>query len=228
MVHIYGVTKVFPGNVKALTGVDLSVSKGDFVFVVGPSGAGKSTLLSLIYRGTLPTRGQVLVAGKNVTRLRWRDVPFLRRKIGVVFQDFKLLPERTTYQNVAFALEVTEASCREISRKVPAALEMVGLTQRAHAMPHELSGGEQQRVAIARAIVNDPIVLIADEPTGNLDPDTSAGIMDLLCQINARGTTVVMATHNEGIVDRMRKRVVELEFGRVVRDEVRGAYRHEA
>ncbi len=227
MVHMYGVTKVYPGDVVALDGVDLSVEKGDFVFIVGQSGAGKSTLLSLIYRGATPSRGQVLVAGKNVIRLKRREVPVFRRKIGVVYQDFKLLPERTVFENVAFALEVIEAPPKEISRKVLAALEMVGLAHKADSLPGQLAGGEQQRVAIARAVVNDPLIVVADEPTGNLDPDTSAGIMGLLSDINCRGTTVIMATHNQLIVDRMRKRVIEVEAGRVVRDERQGTYCHE-
>jgi cell division transport system ATP-binding protein len=228
LVNMYGVTKVYPGNVEALRGVNLNIDKGDFVFIVGPSGSGKSTLLSLIYRGTVPTRGHVLVAGRNVARLRWRDVPMLRRRIGVIFQDYKLLPDRSVYDNVAFALEVIEASPKEIEKKVPQALSMVGLAHKASAMPEELAGGEQQRVAIARAIVNDPLILVADEPTGNLDPDTTLDIMDLLCDINVRGTTVVMATHNHVVVDRMRKRVVQLERGMIVRDERWGAYCHEA
>lgn len=227
MVHMYGVTKVYPGDVVALAGVDLSVEKGDFVFIVGQSGAGKSTLLSLIYRGATPTKGQVLVGGRNVIRLKRREVAVFRRKIGVVYQDFKLLPERSVYENVAFALEVIEAPQKEIARKVSAALDMVGLSHKANSLPGQLAGGEQQRAAIARAIVNDPLIVVADEPTGNLDPDTSAGIMALLSDINCRGTTVIMATHNQLIVDRMRKRVVEMENGRVVRDERQGMYCHE-
>lgn len=228
MVQMYSVAKLYPGNVHALRGINLKVEQGDFAFVVGSSGAGKSTLLSLVYRGTTPTHGQVIVAGKNVTRMRWGEVPMLRRKIGVVFQDFKLLPDRNVYKNVAFALEVIEAPAKEISKRVMKALDMVGLADRASAMPNELSGGEQQRVAVARAIVNDPMILVADEPTGNLDPDTSQEIMDLLADINCLGATVLVATHNKAIVDRMRRRVVELEAGRIVRDERRGAYCHEA
>lgn len=224
MVKMYGVTRVYAGGAQALRGVNLSIDKGEFVFVVGPSGAGKSTLLSMIYRGTVPTNGQVWVAGRNVVRLRWREVPLLRRRIGIVFQDFKLLPDRSVYDNVAFALEVIEASPRDIAKRVPLALDMVGLSHKAQAMPDELAGGEQQRVAIARAIVNDPFIVIADEPTGNLDPDTSMDIMNLLCDINMRGTTVIMATHNQLVVDRLRRRVVQLDEGIVVRDELRGGY----
>jgi cell division transport system ATP-binding protein len=228
LVNMYGVYKAYPGNVEALRGVNLNIDKGDFVFIVGPSGSGKSTLLSMIYRGTVPTRGHVLVSGRNIARLRWREVPMLRRRIGVIFQDYKLLLDRSVYENVSFALEVIEASPKEIEKKVPQALSMVGLAHKASAMPGELAGGEQQRVAIARAIVNDPLILVADEPTGNLDPDTALDIMDLLCDINLRGTTVVMATHNQVIVDMMRKRVVQLERGMVVRDERWGAYCYEA
>lgn len=228
MVRMYGVTKVYPGDVVALDDVYLTVEKGDFVFIVGQSGAGKSTLLSLIYRGTVPTRGQVFVDGRNIVRLRRREVPLLRRKIGAIYQDFKLLPDRTVYDNVAFALEVIEAPPKDISRKVSQALEMVGLSGKATCLPDQLSGGEQQRVAIARAVVNDPLILVADEPTGNLDPETSNGIMALLSDVNCRGTTVIMATHNQAIVDRMRRRVVEIEAGRIIRDERQGTYCHEA
>ncbi|MEA4884444.1 MAG: cell division ATP-binding protein FtsE [Clostridia bacterium] len=228
MVHMYGVTKVYPGNVRALAGVDLSISKGDFVFIVGSSGAGKSTLLSMVYRGAVPTRGQVLVAGRNIARLRWHEIPMLRRKTGVVFQDFKLLLDRSVGDNVAFALQVIEAPPKDVARRVQTALEMVGLSHRASAMPNELSGGEQQRVAIARAIVNDPLILVADEPTGNLDPDTSMDIMGLLSDINRRGTTILMATHNQVIVDRMKRRVIQLDGGVIIRDEMRGSYCHEA
>jgi cell division transport system ATP-binding protein len=225
---MYGVTKVYASGAEALRGVDLSIDKGEFVFVVGPSGAGKSTLLAMVYRGMVPTQGQVWVAGRNIVRLRWREVPLFRRRIGVVFQDFKLLPDRSVYDNVAFAMEVIEASRRDIAKRVPLALDMVGLAHKAQAMPGELAGGEQQRAAIARAIVNDPLIVIADEPTGNLDPDTSMDIMNLLCDINLRGTTVIMATHNQLVVDRLRRRVVHLEDGVVVRDELRGGYCLEA
>lgn len=228
MVHMYGVSKVYSGDVVALEEVNLNIEKGDFVFIVGPSGAGKSTLLSMIYRGTMPTRGQVLVAGRNIVRLRWHEIPLLRRKIGAIYQDFKLLADKTVYENVAFALEVIEAHPKDIAKKVPQALEMVGLANRSNAMPGQLAGGEQQRVAIARAIVNDPLIVVADEPTGNLDPDTSNDIMCLLSDINCRGTTVIMATHNQAIVDRMRRRVVQIEGGRVVRDERQGFYCNEA
>lgn len=224
MIYLHNVSKVYPNGALALLNINLHIPPGDFVFLVGPSGAGKSSFMKLIIRQELPTEGQVVVDGKNVARLRRREVTLLRRKVGVIFQDFKLLPDRTVWENVAFALEVTEVSPREIRKKVPAVLELVGLSEKAGVFPHELSGGEQQRVSIARAIVNNPLVLLADEPTGNLDPETSLGIMDLLERINQRGTTVIMATHNREIVNRMKKRVVALEKGRVVRDERGGTY----
>ena len=204
--------------------MSVDVDKGEFVFLVGPSGSGKSTALRLVLRELRPTSGRVYVAGKEVNRLASWKVPRLRRQIGTVFQDFRLLQTKTVAQNVSFAMEVTGRSRREIKRWVPATLELVGLTDKADRMPTELSGGEQQRVAIARAMVNKPMILIADEPTGNLDPVTSKDITTLLERINQQGTTVVMATHDHGIVDQMRKRVVELEGGRVVRDEATGVY----
>jgi cell division transport system ATP-binding protein len=220
------VSKIYGNNVTALSNISFSISKGEFVFVVGPSGAGKSTLVKMIYREETPTSGIVVVNGVDLGRMRRRDVPRLRRTIGVVFQDFKLLPDRTVFENVAFALRVIEASKREIRRKVPAVLEMVGLGERSSDMPHHLSGGEQQRVALARAVVNNPSVIIADEPTGNLDPDTSWGIVALLSEVNRRGTTVIMATHDKPIVDSMRKRVIQMEGGSVVRDTPHGVYGH--
>jgi len=228
LIHFYNVTKIYPGGIKALTDVTLRIQKGEFVFLVGPSGAGKSTLTKLIYREEIPTRGQVLFNGKNITRMRPRDVPYLRRKIGMVFQDFRLLPQKTVFENVAFAMEVTGASGREIKKSVPKILDMVGLAQKAGVFPGHLSGGEQQRVSIARAIVNNPVLIIADEPTGNLDPETSWELMKLFLDINRRGTTIIMATHARDIVDAMKKRVVELAGGRVVRDEKEGTYRYEA
>lgn len=194
------------------------------VFIVGQSGAGKSTLFKLINRKELPTTGEVWVGRKSVPDLKKSEIPIFRRNVGMIYQDFKLLPNKTTFDNIAFALEVIEASRREILRQVPAVLELVGLRDKGKAYPHELSGGEQQRVSLARAIVNRPIVLMADEPTGNLDPETSWGIMDLLVEINRRGTTVLMATHNKDIVNRMRRRVIALEDGKIIRDEQRGAY----
>lgn len=227
VIELYQVCKTYPSRVTALSNVSLSIDKGEFVFVVGPSGAGKSTLIKLIYREELPSRGQVIVAGRNLARMRPRDIPYLRRNIGIVFQDFKLLPDRTVYDNVAFAMIVTEAAPREIRKRVPAVLELVGLKDRGGALPAELSGGEQQRVSLARALVNNPALIIADEPTGNLDHDTSWGIMKLLNEINRFGTTVIMATHARAIVNAMQKRVIALEKGQVVRDEARGAYGNE-
>jgi cell division transport system ATP-binding protein len=227
MIRFYGVTKVYPNGVKALDNINLHIRKGEFLFLVGPSGAGKSTLTKLIFREELPTRGQVLFNGRNVARMRSREVPYLRRRIGMVFQDFRLLPQKTVFENVAFALEVTGASSRDIKRRVPEVLKLVGLEDKAGMLPAHLSGGEQQRVGIARAIVNNPVLLIADEPTGNLDPETSWGLMELFQQINKAGTTIIMITHAREIVDAMKKRVVALESGRIVRDEEGGGYSRE-
>lgn len=225
MIHLTGVTKVLGKHV-ALRDVNLHIPKGEFAFLVGPSGAGKSTLLRLLYREELPTVGEVWVNDRNLNLLRPRDVPFLRRRIGIVFQDFenKLLPNRTVFDNVAYALLVTEASRREMNRRVPAVLDLVGLADKARSLPHQLSGGEKQRVVLARAMVNNPVLLLADEPTGNLDPQTALEIMGLLTEINRRGTTVVVATHAEYIVNTFRKRVIALREGCVVRDEERGLY----
>lgn len=228
MIEFYDVSKVYSNGVTALRNVTIRIRKGEFVFVVGPSGAGKSTLTRLIYREEVPTSGQIVVDGQNITRMRHRDVPHLRRKIGVVFQDFKLLNDRTVFDNVGFVLEVTGYQTREILKRVPMALEMVGLRDRARAHPLELSGGEQQRIALARAIVRNPSLIVADEPTGNLDPDNSWAIMKLLAEINRMGATVVVATHEKGIVNAMQKRVVAIDGGRVVRDEERGAYGYDA
>lgn len=227
MIEAYGVSKVYPGGVVALKDINLKVSRGEFVFIVGASGAGKSTFIKLLFREELPTKGQIFFNGKNITRMRNREIPILRRRIGIVFQDFRLLPEKTTYENVAFAMEVIEASGRDIKKRVPLVLERVGLSNKAKAKPSELSGGEQQRVALARALVNNPDVLVADEPTGNLDPDTSWEIMKLLNDINKRGTTVVVATHAKELVNSMRKRVLQLDKGLLVRDEERGVYSNE-
>jgi cell division transport system ATP-binding protein len=228
VIQLVNVSKTYPGApAPSLNGVNLHIERGEFVFVVGPSGAGKSSLMKLLYREELPSSGKVILDGKDIARLRDRDVPYLRRSLGVIFQDFKLLQERTVFDNVAFALECTEVPRREILRRVPAALELVGLRHKAHARAAQLSGGEQQRVSVARALVRNPVLIIADEPTGNLDPDNSWAIMKLLSDINKMGATVVVATHAKEIVNEMRKRVVAIEKGRVVRDEERGTYGYE-
>lgn len=224
LIQFYNVSKIYDNRVKALVDVTLRIRKGEFVFLVGPSGAGKSTFLKLIYREEIPTRGQVMFEGRNVARFKSREVARLRRKIGMVFQDFKLLPKKTVAENVAFALEVIGKSPREIRRLVAAALKRVGLIEKASFYPCQLSGGEQQRAAIARAIVNNPLLIIADEPTGNLDPYTSDEIMNLLRDINRSGTTVIMSTHAWDIVNKMKKRVIALRAGRVVSDEEGGIY----
>ena len=225
MIRFEKVTKTYPGpGAPALDGVTVDIEKGEFVFLVGTSGSGKSTALRLILRETRPTSGRVYVAGKEINRLAGWKVPRLRRQIGTVFQDFRLLQNKTVSENVAFALQVIGKSRAEIRRVVPETLELVGLSDKGERLPDELSGGEQQRVAIARAFVNRPMILIADEPTGNLDPTSSVGIMKLLERINQTGTTVVMATHDSGVVDQMRKRVVELGDGRLVRDQDQGGY----
>ena len=225
MIRFEKVSKTYPGPGKpALDNVSIDIEKGEFVFLVGTSGSGKSTALRLVLRESRPTSGRVYVAGKEVNRLAGWKVPRLRRQIGTVFQDFRLLQSKTVSENVAFALQVIGKPKSEIDRVVPSTLELVGLEGKGDRLPDELSGGEQQRVAIARAFVNRPMILIADEPTGNLDPTTSAGIMKLLGRINETGTTVLMATHDEYVVDQMQKRVVELDHGRVTRDEARGGY----
>jgi cell division transport system ATP-binding protein len=223
------VTKSYSGQRRsALNSIDVDIDKGEFVFLVGASGSGKSTFLRLVLREARPTKGHVYVAGKEVNRLASWKVPGLRRQIGTVFQDFRLLPNKTVSENVAFALQVIGKSRGHITRVVPETLELVGLEGKGNRMPDELSGGEQQRVAIARAFVNRPQILIADEPTGNLDPSTSVGIMKLLDRINRTGTTVIMATHDSSIVDQMRKRVIELDGGEVVRDQSRGVYGYQS
>jgi cell division transport system ATP-binding protein len=224
MVEFQQVSKVYRNGVCALREVTLSIAPEEFVFVVGATGTGKSTLTKLIYREELPSAGRVLVGGRDVTRLPAGQVPFLRRRVGVVFQDFKLLPRKTAWENVAFALEVTGAPPGLTDRRVEEVLDIVGLSPRAGAVPAELSAGEQQRVSIARALVHRPPLLVADEPTGNLDPDTSWGIIQLLSRINLGGTTVIVTTHDKMIVDVLRKRVIALEGGKVVRDEARGRY----
>lgn len=216
------------GSVPALKEVNLCVPKGDFVFLVGPTGAGKSTLLKLLYHDVAPTEGTVKVLGMDLTRLRARDIPKLRRQMGIVLQDYGLLPQRTVWENVAFACQVVGQGRREVRKKLPEALDLVGMTHRCDAFPAELSGGEQQRVAIARALVNQPPLLLADEPTGNLDPETGAGIMEVLSEANRRGATLVVATHDKTAVDRMRRRVIAVKEGRIARDETSGGYGVEA
>ena len=225
MIRFEKVTKKYAGPGRAaLDQVTIDIDKGEFVYLVGQSGSGKSTALRLVLRELRPTTGRVYVAGKEINRMAGWKVPRLRRQIGTVFQDFRLLPNKTVSENVAFALQVIGKHRSEIKQVVPQTLELVGLEGKGERMPDELSGGEQQRVAIARAFVNRPMILIADEPTGNLDPNTSVGIMKLLDRINRTGTTVVMATHDAGIVDQMRKRVIELSSGHIVRDQSRGVY----
>ncbi|HLL08873.1 MAG TPA: cell division ATP-binding protein FtsE [Nocardioidaceae bacterium] len=229
MIRFEDVTKTYPGQSRsALEKVTVEVAKGEFVFLVGASGSGKSTFLRLVLREIRPSRGRVYVAGREIDRLVGWKVPGLRRQIGTVFQDFRLLPTKTVSENVAFALQVIGKPRSHVKRVVPETLELVGLEGKGDRLPDELSGGEQQRVAIARAFVNRPMILIADEPTGNLDPTTSVGIMKLLDRINRTGTTVVMASHDAGIVDQMRKRVIELDGGRVVRDQARGVYGYQS
>jgi cell division transport system ATP-binding protein len=224
MIRFEDVTKAYKGDIVALNDISLEILKGEFVFLVGPSGSGKSTFLKLLLRDEVATGGRVLVAGRDIGRLGAWKVPQLRRNIGCVFQDFKLLPNKTVYENVAFALEVIGRPRHIVRTQVPQILDLVGLTKKAENFPTELSGGEQQRVSIARAFVNRPLILLADEPSGNLDPATTVGIMRLLDRINRTGTTVVMATHDQRIVDAMRRRVIELDHGSLVRDQVRGVY----
>jgi cell division transport system ATP-binding protein len=224
LIKLENVTKTYKGDVVALRGASADIAKGEFVFLVGPSGSGKSTMLRLMNKEEAPDDGQIFVAGKDIGQLSTWKVPYLRRNIGCVFQDFKLLTNKTVAENVAFALEVIGRPRHVVRTQVPAILELVGLSKKVKNYPHELSGGEQQRVSIARAFVNRPLILLADEPTGNLDPATSVGIMRLLDRINRTGTTVVMATHDRGIVDTMRRRVIELDRGKIVRDQSRGVY----
>ena len=224
MIALDQVTKTYPGDVKALKGISLRIKKGEFVFVVGQSGSGKTTLFKLLLKEMEPTSGTIYINNKNLGRLRRRRVPKLRRGIGVVFQDFRLLKDRNIYENIAFALRVTETPTRVIKKKVPAALSLVGLAQKYKSFPKELSGGEQQRVAIARAIVNEPAILLADEPTGNLDPTNSWEIMSLLKEANERGTTVLVVTHNQEIVNEMNERVITMKQGVIVSDEKKGGY----
>jgi cell division transport system ATP-binding protein len=227
MIVFDGVGKVYEPNVAALSDVSFVIEKGEFVFLVGPSGSGKSTVIKLLLKEVEPTRGRVIVSGRDLGRLRRSKVPMLRRNVGCVFQDFKLLPSRTAAENVAYGLRVQGESRAAIRKKVPEVLALVGLSEKTSSLPDELSGGEQQRVSIARAVVNRPPLLICDEPTGNLDPDTSVGIMQLLYRINRAGTTILMATHDREMVDKMRRRVIALEDGRLMRDERRGGYANE-
>ncbi|WP_059103354.1 cell division ATP-binding protein FtsE [Shouchella shacheensis] len=228
MIKLQDVWKVYSNNVKAINGITIHVDKGEFVYIVGPSGAGKSTLIRLLYREERATQGEIFINNVRLSSLRPRKIPALRRKVAVVFQDFKLLPTLTVFENIAFALEVIEEHPTIIQKKVNEALDLVKLKSKAKFVPGELSGGEQQRAAIARAFVNSPDVMIADEPTGNLDPDTAWSIMDVLESINAKGTTIMMATHNKEIVNTLKRRVIAIERGRVVRDEARGSYGYEA
>ena len=218
------IAKEYRNGVIALYDINIEIQKGEFVFLVGSSGAGKSTLIKLILKEEGITRGKLMLDGMDITRVPNRRIPYIRRKVGVVFQDFRLLPNKTVYENVAFAMEIIGAKPREIRRRVPTILSMVNLSKKASSFPDQLSGGEQQRVSIARSIVNNPPVLIADEPTGNLDPDTAAEIMRVLMDINNRGTTIIMATHAKEIVNTMKKRVIALDSGRMIRDEEKGGY----
>lgn len=226
MIQLFNVSKTYVGEVKveALKDINLHIKRGEFVFLVGPSGAGKSTLTRMLIREELPTKGQIMVDDRSLLRMKGKEISYYRRKIGFIFQDFRLLMERTVYENVAFAMEAIEMPVSEIRERVPAVLKMVGLQDKMNAYPHQLSGGQQQRVCIARAVVNDPLIIIADEPTGNLDPDNSKDVMNLLKAINQRGTTVIAATHDRDMVNFMKKRVIALSNGCIIRDEERGGY----
>ena len=226
MIKIDKVTKIYDNGAIAINNISLSIKKGEFVFVIGSSGSGKSTFMKMLLKEVEPTEGKIVIDNININNIKRQEIPFLRRKIGVVFQDFRLLPSKTVFENVAFALQVTEVPPKAIRRNVPAILAMVGLTHKAKVYPNELSGGEQQRVALARAIINKPPILLADEPTGNLDPETAWEIMELLKEINARGTTVVIATHAKDIVDEMKKRVITLQKGVILSDK-EGGYDYE-
>ena len=222
MIKIDNVTKIYDNGAVAIKDISINIEKGEFVFVIGTSGSGKSTFMKMLLREIEPTKGSIQIDGIDINNIHRKEVPYLRRKMGVVFQDFRLLPSKTVYENVAFAMEATEASPKNIRRSVPAILAMVGLSYKSNFYPNELSGGEQQRVALARAIINKPPILLADEPTGNLDPDTAWEIMELLKEINARGTTVVIATHAKDIVDEMKKRVITLQKGVIISDREGG------
>ena len=224
MILLSNVSKVYPNGSTALDDVSFFIERGEFVFIVGPSGSGKSTLIKLLMHEEIATEGEVIINNDNVANLKRREIPYLRRSMGVVFQDFRLLSNKTVFENVAFAMDIIGASRKEIRKQVPAVLNLVGLSHKAKSYPDELSGGEQQRVALARALVNNPAFLIADEPTGNLNPKAALEIMELLDDINKRGTTVIMATHAKDIVDKMKKRVIVIEDGKLTRDETRGEY----
>jgi cell division transport system ATP-binding protein len=224
LIKFENVSKEYDNNVKALINVSLDIHKGEFVFLVGSSGAGKSTMIKLLLKEEEPTEGKIILKDMDITKVRNRKIPYIRRNVGVVFQDFRLLPNKTVYENVAFAMEIIGAHPKEIRRNVPMVLSMVDLSRKASSFPDQLSGGERQRVSIARAIVNSPPVLIADEPTGNLDPETAWEIMRVLSEINGRGTTILMATHAKDIVNNMKKRVIEINEGKLVRDEQKGGY----
>lgn len=226
MINVDKVTKIYDNGAVAINNISLNIKKGEFVFVIGSSGSGKSTFMKMLLKEVEPTEGKIIIDGIDINNIKRKEIPFLRRKIGVVFQDFRLLSSKTVFENIAFALQVTETPPKAIRRNVPAILAMVGLTHKAKAYPNELSGGEQQRVALARAIINKPPILLADEPTGNLDPETAWEIMELLKEINARGTTVVIATHAKDIVDEMKKRVITLQKGVILSDK-QGGYDYE-
>ncbi len=227
MIEMKNVSKVYGNGITAIHDLTVRIEQGEFVYIVGPSGAGKSTFMRMMYREVLPTKGSINVTDFDIMTMKEKDVPFLRRQVGVVFQDFKLLPTLTVFENIAYAMEVLEKSPRQIEARVNEVLKLVRLEHKAKMLPNELSGGEQQRVAIARAIANMPRVLIADEPTGNLDPETSAGIMEIIEHINAQGTTIIMATHNNEIVDQYKHRVIVIDDGRIIRDDVEGGYTNE-
>ncbi len=226
MIKVEKVTKIYDNGATAINNISLNINKGEFVFIIGSSGSGKSTFMKMLLKEVEPTKGKIIIDGMNIGEIKRKEIPFLRRKMGVVFQDFRLLPSKTVFENIAFALQVTEAPPKAIRRNVPAILAMVGLTHKAKVYPNELSGGEQQRVALARAIINKPPILLADEPTGNLDPETAWEIMELLKEINARGTTVVIATHARDIVDEMKKRVITIQKGVILSDK-EGGYNYE-
>jgi len=227
MIKLHKVCKVYPSGTAAMVDMSLAIQPGEFVFIVGSSGAGKSTLMKLLLREETPTSGSLFVAGKDITKMIEKEVPFYRRSLGVIFQDFRLLPNKTVYENVAFAMEVIGTRRREVMIRVNQVLELVGLRGKSRSYPAQLSGGEQQRVAIARAIVNKPVLVIADEPTGNLDPETSQEIMQIFKKINESGTTILMVTHDRPVVDAMQRRVIAIEQGQIIRDEEKGSYGYE-
>ena len=228
MLDLENVSKIYPGGNVAVRNISIHIDPGEFVFIVGPSGAGKSTFIKMLFREVLPSAGSIRINDVDILNLQPKEIPYMRRQLGIIFQDYRLLPDRTVYDNVAFAMQVIEAPYRQIKRRVMNVLDLVGLRRRAYAHPNELSGGEQQRIAIARAIVNSPALVIADEPTGNLDPETSREIMEIFQEINNSGTTIIMATHDKQIVDSMSKRVIAIENGEIVRDELNGVYGYES